>query len=218
MLYAALGDSITYGYDAASENVRFVTRVQRALGLKRDPMHVFLNAKPGWTSRQLVKSLPNVPDCIWDEAKLITILVGGNDMLRSAPWILDGNHARCVKIADGLQKNLMEVVDIVRRPKSRILLATVYNPFPNSLPAQEGIQMLNRAIRHVANRKRVRLVDVASLFAHREHLLIEGYRNGEIRDIKLRGNPIHPNDRGHAIIAKAFISAYRQAGKNLKST
>jgi len=210
MLYAALGDSITYGYNATSEDVRFVSQVQRRLTRKQNPVNLFVNAKPGWTSRQLVKSMPQVPTCLWDEAKLVTILIGGNDMIRSAPWILDGNHERCVKIADALQRNLFEIVKTVKRPRTKIFIGTLYNPFPNSLPAEEGVRMLNGAIRHVAIRRGIHLVDVGRLFYHREEELIDGYRRGDIRDMRLRGNPIHPNDKGHVVIADAFLLAYRK--------
>lgn len=209
MLYSALGDSITYGYDSSVENRRFVSRLKNQLA-KQQRVSLFVQAKPGWTSKQLLKSLPKIPSCIWDETSVMTILVGGNDLLRSSPWILNGDSARCIRIADSLRENLTEIIQLVKRPNAKIMLATIYNPFPNSLIANECTDLINKSIRLVATREKLVLVDIYRLFLERESHLIHGYRRGEVRDIKLRGNPIHPNDRGHAEISNLFFRTYQQ--------
>ncbi|MBX5435818.1 MAG: SGNH/GDSL hydrolase family protein [Alicyclobacillaceae bacterium] len=208
MLYAALGDSITYGYCATSPERRYVARMQRAL---RQPTSLFVQARPGWTSRQLLRTLRRVPECIWDEAKLVTILIGGNDLLVSAPWLLEGHPGRTFKVAERLYVHLTDIIRYVRRPQSTVIVGTLYNPFPNSLLAKECFHVVNETIRLAAQRERVAVADVAARFANREADLIDGYRRGTLRDLRLIGNPIHPNDAGHEVIASTMLAAYRQA-------
>jgi lysophospholipase L1-like esterase len=211
MIYAALGDSITYGYSATSDEHTYVSRIQASLAKQQQPVNLYLHAKPGWTSRQLLKSLAKTPSCIWEEAKVITLLVGGNDMLRAAPWLLDSNPGHMVKVADAFYENITEIIQLVRRPHSVLILGTVYNPFPNSLMCEEYTDVLNRSIRLAAEREGAVLADIRRTFRNRESKLIEGYRRGQLRDMRLRGNPIHPNDAGHALIARQFLVAYHRS-------
>lgn len=215
MLYAALGDSITHGYSATRDNSKYVSLVQASLA-KHQPVNLFLHAKPGWTSRQLLKSALKVPDVIWDEARLITIMIGGNDLLHAVPWLLDGNSSRVMKVAEKVRNNLAELVHLVRRPGAIILLGTLYNPFPNSFLAEEYTEAINKSIRSVAQREKVHLADVRKHFNRRENEFVDGYRQGKIRDIRLIGNPIHPNDEGHQAIARVFLRTYRRSVANAR--
>lgn len=217
MLYAALGDSITYGYTAGDENSRYVARIQSSLS-KQQAVNVFLHAKPGWTSKQLLKSAERVPDVIWAEARLITILIGGNDLLRAVPWLIEGNTARIMRIAEKVRDNVAELVHLIKRPHSTILLATLYNPFPNSLLAEEYTEAINKSLRMIAQREKVHLADVRKHFFRRESEFIDGYRHGKLRDMRIRGNPIHPNDTGHEAIAQVFLRTYRRTATNARVT
>ncbi len=210
MIYAALGDSITYGYDASDEQKKFVSLVHAALS-KKKRVSLFTVAKPGWTSKQLLRSVIKVPKCVWDESGIVTILVGGNDLLRVSPWLLNGMTTKSVPIAENLTENLREIVHIVKRPYNKIFIGTVYNPFPNSLVAEECTGIINKSIRLVALRENLILVDIFKTFKKREHRLIEGYKTGQMRDFKIRRNPIHPNNFGHLRISQAFLFAYRKA-------
>lgn len=210
MLYAALGDSITHGYCATDDTNSYVSRIRSALS-KQGPVSLYLLAKPGWTSRQLLKVMRSTPSCIWDEARLVTIVVGGNDILKAAPWLIDGNTSRMIKVADKLYENLTEIVRLIKRPQSTIVLGTLYNPFPNSMLCEEFTDILNKSIRLVAQREKVGLADIRQQFRNHEQQLVDGYRRGQIRDIRIRGNPIHPNDHGHEAIARAVLRAYRRS-------
>jgi lysophospholipase L1-like esterase len=210
MLYAALGDSITYGYCASSQKMRYVNRIQAALS-KQERVNVFVRAKPGWTSRQLLKSLKDVPECIWGEARLVTILVGGNDFLKAMPWLLDGNRGRLLRVANQVQDNLTRIVETVRSPQSTIIIGTMYNPFPNSLVAQECIETLNQVISHVATREHLVLADIRNRYFGNEQQYVDCYKRGQLRDFRIRNNPIHPNDQGHEAISRVFLAAYRQS-------
>jgi len=210
MLYAALGDSITHGYSSSSEEKRFVNHIQQNLS-KRQKLNLYVHAKAGWTSKQLLKSLSSIPDCIWDEAKLITLMVGGNDLLRIAPWLLDGSRRPLYKAADRLYENIVEIASIVQRPQSKIVVATLYNPFPNSMAAEECVEALNKAIRTAVRRKKLLLADVRQQYLGKEQQYISGYKQGNIKDFRFFGNPIHPNDAGHLTIARTILRAYRQS-------
>lgn len=216
MLYAALGDSITYGYSASCDAQSFVARVRRTLA-KQQPVSLYLSAKPGWTSRQLRKAVLKAPECIWDEARLVTILVGGNDLMWSAPWLVDSNPAQLLRVTERLYDNLTEIVECVARPRSTLLVGTLYNPFPNSLLSEEYTVALNKSIRRVVQQKGVHLIDIHQPFLSHEAELIDGYRNGQIRDLRLRGNPVHPNDAGHAVISKTVLTAYRRVNANRRT-
>jgi lysophospholipase L1-like esterase len=210
LLYAALGDSITYGYEATTDQAGYVRRFAKALS-KRQPVNVFLNAKPGWTSKQLLKSLSQVPECIWAEAKVVTIMVGGNDILKASPWLLNGSDKTVFKIAQRVQDHLEQMVETVRQPGATVVIGTIYNPFPNSVLAEEYMDTVNKSILRVAEQHNLAVADVRSLFRNQEDKYIKGYKQGVLRDMRLIGNPIHPNDAGHQAIARSFLSAYRRA-------
>ncbi|MBX6352423.1 MAG: SGNH/GDSL hydrolase family protein [Thermoflavifilum sp.] len=209
MLYAALGDSITYGYSATEERHTFVSCIQRALS-HGQRWNVYRHAKPGWTSKQLMKSLRRVPDCLWDEARLVTLLIGGNDLLRAAPWLIDGNLSYALKLAERYRVHLDEIIERVHRPGQTFLIANLYNPFPESAIVGESIRVMNDVIERAARRHDLVLVDLSATFRGREPQYIEGFRRGQLRDFRLFGNPIHPTDAGHAAIAETLLRAYRR--------
>ena len=211
MLYVALGDSVTFGYSATAVEQSFVRRLQRSWTRPQRPVHVYLQAKPGWTSKQLLRSLADIQDCVFAEAKVVTLLIGGNDLLRGAPWLMNGNHDRMLKIAEQLQGHLQQIVDHVRKLGPQMMIATLYNPFPQSIIAVEYTQIANRTVQRVVHRNGLLLADVAQAFEGREVDWIEGYRGGRIKDFRLIGNPVHPNDAGHAAIARVFARTWRQA-------
>lgn len=215
MLYAALGDSITYGYDASKDSASYVRRFVRALSGK-EKVNLYLHAKPGWTSKHLVKTLPKAPECIFDEAKLVTILVGGNDLLRASPWLLNGSHKNVYSVAQRVQDNLEEIVGMVKRKTNTLIIGTLYNPFPNSVLAEEYMDTVNKAILKIAHQHHIRIADIRRVFHQREHMLIEGYKRGILKDMRFRGNPIHPNDTGHAAIAREFLRVYRVSTGNAR--
>lgn len=209
MLHVALGDSITYGYSTTTDEATYIQRLVKRLAPK-EPLHTFLQAKPGWTSKQLLKSLNNVQDCIWDEAQFVTLMIGGNDLLHAAPWLMNGGDAQIMKVADRLYQNVTEIVNTVKRPHHRFVIATLYNPFPHSIRAEEFTDKINKSIRLVASRQKLSVADVRKAFAGHEGKYIEGYKRGHLRDMKLIDNPVHPNDTGHAVIARVFLATFRR--------
>ncbi|MCY0869381.1 MAG: SGNH/GDSL hydrolase family protein, partial [Firmicutes bacterium] len=83
MLYLALGDSITHGYEASAPANRYVARLTARL-CEIAPTHVHVCAKPGWTASQLRRAVDRLSTCLTHEADLVTLMIGGNDMLKLA--------------------------------------------------------------------------------------------------------------------------------------
>jgi lysophospholipase L1-like esterase len=213
MLHVALGDSITHGYSASSDQTSYIHRLGVTM-YRKNPPNVYLQAKPGWTSRQLLKSVKSIQEAVWNEARLVTLMIGGNDLLYSVPWLLNGGDAQIIKVADKLYQNITEIVEIAKRPHHKFIIATLYNPFPNSMRAEEFTNRVNQSIRLVAKRHGLTVADVRRAFSGREGKFIEGYRRGQLRDLRLIHNPVHPNDAGHAVIARAFQRASQRAQEN----
>jgi lysophospholipase L1-like esterase len=201
---------VTYGYSSTNPSKSFVQRFARGIS-KQEKVNVFLHARPGWTSTKLVKATKAMQPTLFDEAKIVTLMVGGNDLLRSSPFLLNGNHAHLIKVADRYYQNLVSIVEMVKRPQSKFIIATLYNPFPNSILATEYTKLVNDCVRKVAHRYRLLIADVDARFDGREVRLVEGYRRGTIRDFRIVGNPIHPNDAGHGAIAQVLMAVYRRA-------
>jgi lysophospholipase L1-like esterase len=131
--------------------------------------------------------------------------------LKASPWLLNGSDKTVFKIAQRVQDHLEQMVETVRQPGATVVIGTIYNPFPNSVLAEEYMDTVNKSILRVAEQHNLAVADVRSLFRNQEDKYIKGYKQGVLRDMRLIGNPIHPNDAGHQAIAGSFLSAYRRA-------
>ncbi|EPZ45941.1 hypothetical protein N007_07960 [Alicyclobacillus acidoterrestris ATCC 49025] len=210
MLMLALGDSITYGYGATSPDLSYPERLRKHLARNaRVSLHV--QAKPGWTSRQLNKSLPEVPQCIYDEAEIVTLMIGGNDLLRGAPVLLTGKPERIAQVCERSQSEIEEIVERANRPYNTFVIATLYNPFPNFELAERITQTYNDMIRKVAAHHRLHVFDASRAFRGHEADYVEHYKNGQFRDIRLYKNPIHPTDAGHHALYQGFFRTLQRA-------
>ncbi|GMA64108.1 spore germination lipase LipC [Alicyclobacillus fastidiosus] len=210
MLMLALGDSITYGYGATSPELSYAERLRKQLARNmRVSMHV--HAKPGWTSRQLNKSLPEVPKCIYDEAEIVTLMIGGNDLLRGATTLLSGKPERIAQVCEKSRVEVEQIVEYANRPYNTFVIATLYNPFPNFDVAERITQEYNDMIRKVAARHKLYVFDSSRIFRGREADYVEHYKNGQFRDIRLYKNPIHPTDAGHQALCQGFFRTLQRA-------
>lgn len=71
----------------------------------------------------------------------------------------------------------------------------------------EAIATLNQITQQTASRLGVAVALTHQWFEGRQAELISGYRTGRIRDALQSSNPpIHPNDRGHKVIAQGLSS------------
>ncbi|MHB1683575.1 MAG: SGNH/GDSL hydrolase family protein [Bacilli bacterium] len=217
MIYLALGDSITHGYDASDEEHRFVTVLTRKLN-KVERTSLYMQAKPGWTSAQLLRSLDKVPECVIAEAAIVTLMIGGNDLLKALPWFLDDEEAGNKKLRASFLPTVHAIVEHTKRnPDAVFMICTVYNPFPKSELAQRAISGLNGILREAATAYSCLLVPVDEWYGGEEGTLVNRFKRGELQDFRLVRNPIHPNDKGHVRIADAVFNTYMEIHKQRRA-
>lgn len=207
LIYLAMGDSITYGYEATDESRRFVTLVTGKLG-GRMPIHPYVHARPGWRAEQLLAGLSRVPGAILREAGLISLLVGGNDLLRAMPWYLDNPESGRQRLIQTFCPAFRDILRSVARKDACVLVSTLYNPFPHWDVAAAAVDGLNTLIVDMAAEQDCPVVRLDECYRGREARYVKGYRRGEAGDFRLVRNPIHPNDEGHARIAEALYDAF----------
>lgn len=205
--YTALGDSITAGEDATSPPLaypRLAVRLLRGRGVQAAGRVL---AVPGWTSADLRQSVALNPITPLREATAVSVWVGGNDVARAGLAMAGGASEDIVKhVLAGYAVNLAATVQLIRTVSdARILLCTQYNPFPNTPLSCQAIDSLNDITASVAKRNRATLVPVHRWIDGSQAALLADYRTGRIEDA-LRGPlPIHPNNRGHEVIAKGML-------------
>lgn len=213
MLMLALGDSITYGYGSTSPEKSFPQLLRRQFARNmRVSLHV--QAEPGWTAKQLNKSLVDVPQCIFDEAQIVTLMIGGNDLLRGAPLLLQGKPEKISQVCEKSRIEIEEIVHCANRPYNTFAIATLYNPFPNFDLAERITSQFNDMIRTVAALHKLHLLDARSLFRGHEPEFVEHYKHGLFRDIRFYRNPIHPTDAGHQQLCRGFYRTLQRARSN----
>jgi acyl-CoA thioesterase I len=194
-----LGDSISAGVGASHPLAGYAARL--------GPAKVI--AKDGWTSRRLLKEARKQSERMWKAAENVLILIGGNDLVWNLPYFLS------VKTRErALQKILREYEDNLRSLcallapliRGKLILVSLYNPLPNSDFAKKAVLRMNEVIRKTAVQYKARFVDLFPRFEGRQSVLIDGYKRGVLSDMRLFGsNPIHPNDKGHQVIAEAIL-------------
>lgn len=236
-LYIAMGDSISFGRGADNPATdAFVPLVHRHLGSG----FLLLNlAHSGDTSAQirnngqLDRALSEIrtrnndadPD---NNVRYITLTVGGNDLLELVFTLL--LTGRCTTLADalnraecrdpllaaitGLRENIGALLSSLRQadPNVKVILVTLYDPLSGSLPSAAELAELalegrantpfpagaNDILRQAAQANGVILAEAYPLFNGRADELIAQDR-------------IHPNNRGHQLIADAVEDAIKKA-------
>lgn len=194
-----LGDSIGTGAGATtSYAAELVERLGRPLDLRN-------LARNGWTTSDLLTALQEDPRFrgAVAEADLITVTIGGNDLLAARRAYLDGTCGG----ADGLDCVRAAVADLGQRwdaiaaelrslapEAATIVTATIYDPFAGVSPDAAITQTLddyltqaNAAIRDRASAHGIAVAPVAESFAGQADLISD--------------DGIHPSDSGHARIA-----------------
>lgn len=205
--YVALGDSITAGYSATTPAFAYPSRLVKLLSGRFKTTCADVLAEPGWTSKNLEEAVFTNPATPLTAANGISIWVGGDDLIHAAFASLQrGSIAAARTIMPmtlrGYGRDVGTLVKGIQKvSRSRIVLCTQYNPFPNSPVAGEAIASLNAVTEEVAAATGCVLAPVHEWFSGNQAALIAGYRTGRIEDA-LRGSaPIHPNNQGHAVIA-----------------
>lgn len=231
--YIALGDSLSEGVGASDRTATaFVPLVHQALG---DDFELINLGHSGDTSGDLIDhghldeavaaiEERNGDDNAGNDVKLVTLEIGGNDLLDL--YFSEVVTGMCPDLQAALQKpecvnplriaferfepNLNSILGRLREADLEVpvLLLTLYNPFSGRIPAiaelaevaLEGrpdtpfAEGLNDIIRATGGDHGVLLVDLYPLF--------EG-RGGELVALDL----IHPNDAGYRVMADAVLAA-----------
>jgi lysophospholipase L1-like esterase len=204
-VYAALGDSITYGQNASSVERTYPCRVISMLNSKGIQAKQIVIARPGWTSADLAEALDIDPYPL-RFAKTVSVWVGGDDLIRYGLQLLQDPGKSIEGMIYQYERRLGAMLSFIRAMgPCDVICCTQYNPFPNSPIAVKGIGMLNRAITGAASKTGCRVARADLWFSGNEPRLIDGYRSGNIKEIYLGSKAVHPNDNGHSVIATGLF-------------
>lgn len=231
--YLALGDSYAFGEGATRPNqTSYVALFHRSLEQDRDEQISLRSfAVRGETTKsiiaegQLAKALAelhfrNQDEDTDDDVFVITVQIGGNDLLRLAddgapcapPAALD--DPKCARaFSDAIHEVTVNLPAILRDLRvaagddARILVLDYFNPFSGSgKPLDEtgdlALPALNDVIAEAARSPDVN-AEFVSLFDE-----FRG-RSADLTHVTEPEGDIHPNDAGHRLIADLLLSAYK---------
>ena len=203
LAYVSLGDSLAVGVGSSDPRERGYAPIYRDLlaeETERDVRLVQLGVS-GETSESFVSGTD--PQLARAEAALrenpgavVTLSLGGNDLLRVANGTNAEREAALARYARNLDRILKDL-RYASDPEPRISVLALYNPAPGSF-TDEWAGRLNETVRAVAAR------NGAAVAAGDE-----AFRGHEAEYARHARYPwdIHPTDRGHAALARAFAEA-----------
>jgi lysophospholipase L1-like esterase len=235
--YLALGNSLGYGYGASDPATKGYVPLFHDYLQSRDLLHRPLLLKnlsiPGATSDSLISDeLPaalaelearNGDWWLFDDINVVTVDIGGNDLLATLPYCAGGPTPACFAAHDAafatISTNLDYTLSELRAaagPFTKIIVMTYYNSFVgqgcpyNALAwlgnlALEGNPALGRpigandVIRSVAAAHRAKVAE----------LVPGGVFPALLGPTNILPDCVHANDSGYAIIADAFEDAYQ---------
>jgi lysophospholipase L1-like esterase len=203
MIYTALGDSITFGEHASSLVKAYPHLTVSTLNSGSRKVRGFVLARPGWSSYDLLDAVIWQGSSIISRSAVVSVWIGGVDLANAALFSFRTKQPLAAKhIVANYRRNLSAIFTRIKKgSRAQIICCTQYNPFPNSPISVEWIDRLNRTINELAHSHDVTVAPTHTWFEGKQADLMYGYRNGKIEDA-LRGSlPIHPNDRGHRVIA-----------------
>lgn len=203
MIYTALGDSITFGENASSLAKAYPQLAVSALNSGSCKVQGFVLARSGWTSDDLLDAVIWRGDSVIAHSSVVSVWIGGVDLANAALTSIATKQPLAAKhLIAGYRRNVSAIFTRIKKgSRARIVCCTQYNPFPNSPLAVEAIGQLNRMITELAHSCNVTVVPTHTWFEGKQAELVHGFRNGKVEDALSGSLPIHPNDRGHRVIA-----------------
>ncbi|WP_339158228.1 SGNH/GDSL hydrolase family protein [Paenibacillus sp. FSL W8-0186] len=215
MIYTALGDSITFGENASSfakAYPRVAASLVNASGSHKVIGYVL--ARPGWNTLDLLDAAVWQGSSVISRSNVVSVWIGGVDLANAALSALASKQVLdAQRIVARYKQNLHAILTQIKNTShARILCCTQYNPFPSSPLAAKAISGLNQTTKEVARSYNAKVIPTHLWFEGKQSQLIYGYRKGKIEDALSGFLPIHPNDRGHHVIAKG-LAPYLGAGK-----
>ncbi|TDF97071.1 SGNH/GDSL hydrolase family protein [Paenibacillus piri] len=203
MIYTALGDSITFGENASSWAKAYPQLTVSALNSSSRKVRGYVLARPSWSSDDLLDAVIWQGASVIGHSAVVSVWIGGIDLVNAALSSLKTKQPLAAKsVAAKYKRNLSGIFTRIKKgSRARIVCCTQYNPFPNSPLAVEWINQLNHTINELSQSHNVTVAPAHMWFGGKQADLIHGYRKGKIEDALSGSLPIHPNDRGHRVIA-----------------
>ena len=203
LTYVSLGDSLAVGVGSSDPRERGYAPVYRSileedtgrdvrlvqLGVSGETSESFLNGADAQLARAEA-ALRRNPGAV------VTLSLGGNDLLRVANGTDAEREAALARYAGNLDR-ILKSLQSASAPEPRITVLALYNPAPGSF-TDTWAARLNETIRAVAER------NGATVAAGDE-----AFRGHEAEYAHHARYPwdIHPTDKGHEALARAFAQA-----------
>lgn len=208
--FLSLGDSIAAGYGLVSPN----KQAYGAIVSNTNGYNFKNDAISGHTTQAMFRRInePKVAEDI-KNADIICISIGGNNfLLGNLPGLINdalekNDYTKFDEIADTYYDELGRIFTYIKElnPDATLLLQTLYNPMYADddlrMVYQEGADRLNATMTKFLsdNEGLYTLVDVGAAF--------ENYA-----DEIIAGDYIHPNSKGHVIIAGEVLKTLNELG------
>ncbi|MDP5276698.1 GDSL-type esterase/lipase family protein [Chengkuizengella axinellae] len=199
LCYVAIGDSLTVGVGAPM-NRGFASRYHRLLEQSLDKHIHFINAGVSGATSQDVLELITLDSSMQEELKeadIITITVGGNDLLRAAEvYFTDQEIKHMINALKNFKHNMREIITTIKELKNdelddcMIHMTNLYNPKPQMLDAQFVVNRFNNMIQRF-NKGNIRVANAYQAYIGYE----EQY---------LFSDQVHPNSKGYEVLADSF--------------
>ncbi|WP_068613012.1 GDSL-type esterase/lipase family protein [Paenibacillus tuaregi] len=197
-LYTAIGDSLTTGFGALPGNGFVPTYRRMAEGTLRTQVYSQNLGVNGLTSGELEQRLryPVYQQALRD-ANIITISIGGNDLIQAAKAIRRTPARESQILSQSLAECKRNFTDIVRTvygikegSRSRYILRVVglYNPHPEVREGDAWVTQFNRYAAQFSNQV-YGFADIFPIFTRRGREL-------------LSIDQVHPNGRGYKVMAE----------------
>jgi lysophospholipase L1-like esterase len=225
-IYVALGDSVAAGRGASQPALSYTGRELERLRSQAVAGRVWLDsyATGGATSDGLLRwQVPRAAERLaalrdgrlaGRRAAAVTVTIGGNDLLAlTGQAFLSGqlpSEATVAAAAAEVERNVelaLAALVTAAGPGVPITVTTYYNPFPTG-ETTESFDRLGRRSVEAVNSAIVRAAEQypQQVRVARVDLLLPN--DGAIRTYL--ADEIHPNDRGHAVIASAVARAWER--------
>ncbi|MBM4762686.1 GDSL-type esterase/lipase family protein [Bacillus sp. B15-48] len=202
--HLALGDSIIHGF-GVGEKENFVYNFSNQLGEEiNKTVHYNNKGKNGMTSTDLHKL---IHDGVYDQeianSDIITINIGGNDVLKTAR---KKDYYEAVKSFNTLQstftKNLTSTINKIKKinPNVTIVLLELYNP----LPAEH---QLARVAESLLSKWNIKIYEIAKETPSSLVVQTTKVINSKNQQ-NLSQDGVHPNPAGYAAITKQLLKQF----------
>ncbi|OCT14328.1 hypothetical protein A8709_26245 [Paenibacillus pectinilyticus] len=194
--YLAFGDSLTVGY-GAEEGHGFVSIYRQWLeSMFHEPVSLQHAGTNGATTGELLETIESDPQIrkAIQEATLITITAGGNDLIQAAiPFFYDGDNSILKKALHTYESNYKKLIHEIKKLRKGIhapyLIAIIglYNPLPQIPDAAYWVQRFNLFLRKL-EQPHIQIVQVYDAFVGQAARFISE-------------DAIHPNQLGYEKLA-----------------